>query len=78
MQSVRSKIFIWLLRNRHLLKLKLKAEVVDENFSVTDFRENIDRVSLKMKLPKDIITEKIKINNCFSISWRRKTLTKTL
>lgn len=63
MQSFRSKLFIWLLRNRHLLKLKLKPEVVDDSFSVIDFRNQIDKVSAKMKLPKDISTEKIQINN---------------
>jgi hypothetical protein len=34
MQSFRSRVFIWIIRNRHLLQLKLKPEVVDETFSV--------------------------------------------
>lgn len=58
MQSFRSKIVIGLVKNRHLFKLKLKPEVVDENFSVEKFRESIDRVSARIKLPKDIAAQK--------------------
>lgn len=38
MQSVRSRILIWLIRHRHLFKLQLKPGVVDESFPVTAFR----------------------------------------
>jgi hypothetical protein len=34
MQSIKSKIMIGMIRNRHLFKLKLKPEVVDENFDL--------------------------------------------
>jgi len=61
MQSIQSKIVIGLIRNRHLFKLKLKREVVDENFSVGKFREGIDKASLKIKLPKNITTQKFQI-----------------
>jgi len=43
---------LWLIRNRHLLSFKLKPEVVDEDFSVEDFREGVDKVTAKMKMPK--------------------------
>lgn len=62
MQSIRSKLVIVLIKNRHLFKLKFKPEVVDESFSVKEFRESIDKVSAKIKLPKNIISQKISID----------------
>jgi len=62
MKSLRSKIFIWLIRNRHLFKFKLKAEVVDQNFSVKNFRDDIDKASAKIRLPRSIKAEKILIS----------------
>ena len=63
MQSIRSKIVIWLIKNRHLFELKLRPEVVDENFSIAKFREGVTRVTAKMKLSKDVKAEKFKIND---------------
>ena len=63
MQSIRSKIIIWLIRNRHLFELKLSPEVVDENFSVDEFRKGVDKVTAKMKMPEDVKSEKFKIND---------------
>ena len=63
LQSIRSKIFIWLIKNRHLFKMKLKAEVVDDSFSVIKFREDVDKATAKMKMPIDVSTEKIRIND---------------
>ncbi|HOT96775.1 MAG TPA: alpha/beta hydrolase [bacterium] len=62
MQSIRSRLFIWLIKNRHLLKLKLKPEVVDSNFSVAKFRDEVDRSTAKLKLPKDVTAKKENIN----------------
>ncbi|OFX48025.1 MAG: hypothetical protein A2W95_17340 [Bacteroidetes bacterium GWA2_40_14] len=62
MQSIRSKFFIWIIRNRHLFRLKLRPEIVDESFSVNEFRERIERASSRMRLPKNVISEKFKIN----------------
>lgn len=59
MQSLRSKLVIGLVKNRHWFKLKLKPEVVDENFSVKAFRDEIDSASVKMRLPKDVSSQKI-------------------
>jgi monoterpene epsilon-lactone hydrolase len=61
MQSIRSKLVIGLIKNRHLFKLKLKPEVVDENFSVNKFRENIDKASIRVKLPKNISSQKVSV-----------------
>lgn len=58
MQSLRSRIVIGLIKNRHWFKFKLKPEVVDENFSVDEFRASIDKVSAKIKLPKNISSQK--------------------
>lgn len=62
MQSFRSKLVIGLIKNRHLFKLKLKPEVIDENFSVNKFRESIDKASHRIKLPKNISSQKISLN----------------
>jgi len=59
MQSLRSKFFIWLIKNRHLFKFKLKPEVVDANFSVKKFRDDIDRASAREKLPGSVSVEKV-------------------
>jgi len=61
MQSIRSKLIIWLLRNRHLLKLQLKPEVVDHNFSVVEFRNSVDKATARMKMPKGVQTETAQI-----------------
>lgn len=61
MQSIRSRIVIWLLRHRHFFKLQLRPEVVDENFSVAEFRADVDKATAKMKMPKGVQTETIQI-----------------
>jgi monoterpene epsilon-lactone hydrolase len=43
--------------------MKLKAEVVDDSFSVVAFREGIKKVTAKMKMPKGVNTKKLTINN---------------
>lgn len=62
MQSLRSKLVIGLIKRRHLFKLKLRPEVVDETFSVEKFRADIDKVSARIKLPKNVDSQKLKIN----------------
>lgn len=61
MQSIRSKLIIGLIRNRHLFKLRLKPEVVDENFSVEKFRADVDRASARLKLPEDVTARKFSL-----------------
>jgi epsilon-lactone hydrolase len=68
MQSIRSKIFLWLIKNRHLLKMKLKDEVVDSSFSVTKFREEVDKATAKIKMPKGVTAKEEKIN-IFRAEW---------
>lgn len=61
MPSLKSKIIIWIIRNRHLLSGKLRPEVVDESFSVQKFRDGVDRMSARMKLPEDVRVEEADI-----------------
>ncbi len=64
--SIRSNLIIWALRNRHLFQGKMKAEIVDENFSVDDFRSEIDNVSAKHgKLPKGVSREEVDIDGIY-------------
>ncbi|PKP27959.1 MAG: alpha/beta hydrolase [Bacteroidetes bacterium HGW-Bacteroidetes-22] len=63
MQSLRSKLVIGLIKKRHLFKLKLRPEVVDNTFSVEEFRNGIDRVSARIKLPKTISSQKLTIES---------------
>lgn len=63
MQSIRSKLIIWLIKNRHLFEFKLRPEVIDENFSVTKFREGVKKATAKMKMPEDVMVERFKVNN---------------
>lgn len=66
MQSLRSKIIIWLVRNRHLFNMKLKPEVIDSSFSVAKFREGVDKVTAKMKMPKGVTTKQQDINSIYA------------
>lgn len=67
MQSLKSKIVIGIVKNRHLFKLRLRPEVVDESFDVKKFRDNIDRASDKLNtIPRDIKVESLKIGDMYS------------
>jgi len=62
MQSIRSRIIIRLIKSRHLFKMKLKPEVIDDSFSVANFRKEVDRASSKFKMPKGVAVEKQTVN----------------
>jgi len=66
MTSIKSKIVIGLIKNRHFFKGKLKPEVIDESFSVEKFREDINKVSNRMKLPKNVRAESLRINGIYA------------
>lgn len=68
MQSIKSKLFLFILKNRHLLKGEFKKTIIDENFSVEKFREEISNSSKKVNksLPNNIKIEKILINNIYA------------
>ena len=62
MQSIRSRIIIGLIRNRHLFKLQLKREVIDSDFSVDKFRQEVAKASGKFKMPQSVFTKKQRLN----------------
>ncbi len=66
MQSIKSKIILWMIRNRHLFQFKLKPEVVDETFSVQKFRDSVDKATARNKMPIDVRAEKMKINEMYA------------
>ena len=43
--------------------MKLKAEVVDSSFSVTKFKQDVDKATAKMKMPKGVTTKQQNISN---------------
>ena len=57
MSGLQSRLVIGLIKKRHLFSFRLKPEVVDEHFSVEAFREQLDRSSAKVKLPKTVSSE---------------------
>lgn len=55
MTSYKSRMFNFLLRNRHLFQGKFKKEVYDFNTSITDFRELCEKGATRYaKIPKEI------------------------
>jgi epsilon-lactone hydrolase len=54
MPSFRSKVVIGMIRNRHLMQGKLKPEVVDDTFSVEEFRRSVDKQSARAKMPAGV------------------------
>ena len=43
--------------------MKLRAERVDASFSVARFRKDVDKATIKIKMPKGVMTRQDKINN---------------
>lgn len=59
MTSFKSKMFNFLLRNRHLFQGKLKKEVFDFDSSIADFRELCEKGATKYaKIPREITIKK--------------------
>ena len=67
MQSIKSKLIIGIIRNRHLFKFKLKPEIVDENFNVEKFRKDVDDASRKTeKIPEAVQVKSTKISSIYA------------
>ncbi len=62
MQSIRSRLIIGLIKNRHLFQGKRERDRVDGSFSLAAFRERIDRASVRMKLPREVRSEETVLN----------------
>ena len=55
MPSLRSRLLIFALKNRHLLNLRLKPEVIDWNTSTVQLREQYEKAALRAgKIPAGI------------------------
>lgn len=54
MPSVQSKLLNFIIRNRHLMKFRLKRETWDWNTSISDFRETCEKGARQIKLPENI------------------------
>ena len=55
MPSLRSRLLIFALKNRHLLNLRLKPEVIDWNTSTVQLREQYEKAALRAgKVPAGI------------------------
>jgi acetyl esterase/lipase len=66
MRSIKGRLIIWYIKNRHIFKGKIKRPGVDEGFSVEEFRKRVDERSLKMeKIPEDITVEKLDIDGIY-------------
>ena len=66
MPSFRSKVVIGMIRNRHLMKGKLKPEVVDETFSVAEFRRSVDQQSARVKMPKGVTVTPVTVADLYA------------
>lgn len=67
MPSLKSKIILSLVRNRHLFKFRLKPEVVDASFDVGKFRGELDKTSARLnKIPADIKVERMQIGGMYA------------
>lgn len=66
MPSFRSKVVIGLVRNRHLMKGKLNPEVVDETFSVDEFRRSVDKQSARAKMPKGVAVTPVTVADMYA------------
>jgi monoterpene epsilon-lactone hydrolase len=63
MPSLKSKIFNFMMRNRHLFQGKLKKDVFDANTSIIEFRELCEKGANKYsKIPDGIKVKKDKID----------------
>lgn len=55
MTSFKSKMFNFVLRNRHLLQGKLRKETFDYNTSIAGFRKQCEKVASRFgKVPEGI------------------------
>jgi len=72
MPSIRSRLFLGVIRNSHLLRFKLKREsTIDFDSSIEEFRAQVDKTpALFGKLPDHISLESVMIDNLYA-EWLR-------
>jgi monoterpene epsilon-lactone hydrolase len=68
MPSFRSRLFLFVLRNRHLLRFRLKRrDIIDWNTSVEELRREVGKTSkLFGKLPKRITVSPVNIDDLYA------------
>ena len=60
MQSLRSRIFNFAMRKRHLLHFQLKPDVFDESTSIAEFRQKSEKMNRVLaKLPDGVTSEPV-------------------
>jgi epsilon-lactone hydrolase len=69
MQSFKSKIFNFLLRNRHLLQGKMKKEVFDFTTSIGDFRELCEKGATRFAKMQDGVEVKPQVIEGIKAEW---------
>lgn len=71
MQSLKSRLLIYVLKHRHLFRGKLKREVWDWNTSIVDFRAQCEAGARRTKLPDEITVSPVEIDGVTDIGGRR-------
>ncbi len=71
MPSLQSQLLISIMRNRHLLRFRLKREVWDFNTSIPDFRRQCEAGARRMKLPERIEVSPVTIEGVTGIQNRQ-------
>ncbi len=67
MTSITSKFFIWMVRNRHLMKFQLKPEVVTQDSDTQRMRDEFEAGAAKMgKIPETIEVSALEIDGIYA------------
>lgn len=71
MPSLQSRLFIFAMRNRHLLRFRLKREAWDWNTSIPDFRRMCEDGARRMKLPEGVCVQPTTIEGVTGVQGRQ-------
>lgn len=71
MPSLQSRLLISIMRNRHLLRFRLKREVWDWNTSIPDFRRQCEAGASRMKLPAGVTVQPVAIEGVTGLQNRQ-------
>ncbi len=71
MPSLQSWLLISVMRNRHLLRFRLKRDAWDDRTSIPDFRRQCEEGARRMKLPAEIETLPVTIEGVTGIQNRQ-------
>jgi monoterpene epsilon-lactone hydrolase len=63
MASWQSQFIKFTIRNRHLMKGRLKRDTWDENTSIPAFRELVEKGAAKAKMPAGVEAVPVKIDS---------------